>query len=531
MIPTPFTNMALSLSGGGYRATTFHLGSMSYLHEKRFKGQNLLKNVRIISTISGGTITGVMYAHKLSRKEGFNACFDKIYTLLDKDELVNKALKKLNHPATWKNGYKTRDLINAFAEVYNEDFYDEGTFSELFNSKLDHLTDAIFGASEFTYGIQFRLQENHDAGRFGNYYLNLPDNIAKKIRLADATAASSCFPGGFEPIIMPKDFGNGPQSEVVTHWQEKKYQSTAIMDGGIIDNQGIEGVKLAEDRWSNKLDHPFVGTYFVSDVSGEMMTPYEVPVLKHQNWKDYLTFKSINWIAAIVFVVSLISLFLDPPFWSIILCTIAMTLVVLYFSVFLLVRKHLKNGLAGMFGADAVRELMRNLKVLSSTPIYILSYLVKFRVSSVVKMVSDLFLRRIRRLQLNSLYSDNTWNYRLKTNNIYDLSDVSDLTPALQSVIEMANQMPTTLWFTTREKQSKMLDNLIAAGQVTMCRNVIRYIERIRDGGYREKVWTLLSYEDQEAISELHASAKIDWEKFLVDPFWLLKQEKKRSAT
>ena len=94
----------------------------------------------------------------------------------------------------------------------------------------------------------------------------------------------------------------------------------------------------------------------------------------------------------------------------------------------------------------------------------------------------------------------------------------------------MANQMPTTLWFTTREKQSKMLDNLIASGQVTMCRNVIRYVERIRDGGYRDKVWALLGHEDREAIAELYASAKVDWEKFLVDPFWLLKKEKNRTG-
>lgn len=532
MIATPFTNIALSLSGGGYRATTFHLGAMGYLNAQSFKGQNLLENVKIISTISGGTITGVMYAHVLARGGHYQACFDKIYLLLSKDELVNKAFTKLNHPRRWTNRDKSRDVINAFAEVYHEDFFDEATFEELFDSEVSHLTDAIFGTSEFTYGIQFRLQQNSDNAKFGNGYLNLPDKVAKNIRLADATAASSCFPGGFEPMIMPRDFGNGPESAVVQAWKLKSfdgndYPPTAIMDGGIIDNQGIEGVKLAEERAEKREGKPYIGTYICSDVSKDMMAPYQVPVLNHSSIKNLLTLKRINVFSLLLLLLLVVGLCTDLPTWTTIVSSVLLTLIGLYFLVYFLFKKLLKRALANLFGGDAVSRMMQDLRILTNTPIYILLYLIKFRISSVVKMVSELFLRRIRRLQLDALYRDKDWNYRFKSNYIYTLSKNKDgLSSALMKTINMANSMPTTLWFTTKEKEDRMLDHLIAAGQITMCYNLMNYIIRIRDGKYKEKVWAKLSLDDQDAIGVLEAALTEDWAKFNNDPFWLLTRDK-----
>ncbi|MBP6979179.1 MAG: patatin-like phospholipase family protein, partial [Lentimicrobiaceae bacterium] len=58
----PFENLALSLSGGGYRAAAFHLGLLTYLSSVKWKDKSLLERVRILSTVSGGTFTGVCYA-------------------------------------------------------------------------------------------------------------------------------------------------------------------------------------------------------------------------------------------------------------------------------------------------------------------------------------------------------------------------------------------------------------------------------------------------------------------------------------
>ncbi len=47
----------LSLSGGGFRAAAFHLGTLDLLFRT-----GLLGDVTMLSTVSGGTFTGAGYA-------------------------------------------------------------------------------------------------------------------------------------------------------------------------------------------------------------------------------------------------------------------------------------------------------------------------------------------------------------------------------------------------------------------------------------------------------------------------------------
>jgi predicted acylesterase/phospholipase RssA len=54
-----FTAIDLALSGGGFRATLFHLGLIAYLRRA-----HLLRKVRIICSVSGGSIAAAhLVAH------------------------------------------------------------------------------------------------------------------------------------------------------------------------------------------------------------------------------------------------------------------------------------------------------------------------------------------------------------------------------------------------------------------------------------------------------------------------------------
>ena len=60
------TGLGLCLSGGGYRASLFHLGSLRRLHEL-----GILQNTATISSVSGGSIISAhladrMVAHQLA---------------------------------------------------------------------------------------------------------------------------------------------------------------------------------------------------------------------------------------------------------------------------------------------------------------------------------------------------------------------------------------------------------------------------------------------------------------------------------
>lgn len=77
--------IGLSLSGGGARAIAFHLGCLRALHDL-----GILNEVRVISTVSGGSVIGALYA---ATDEPFPAFETKVRSLLARG-LVRPALRK-----------------------------------------------------------------------------------------------------------------------------------------------------------------------------------------------------------------------------------------------------------------------------------------------------------------------------------------------------------------------------------------------------------------------------------------------------
>ncbi len=75
--------LGIALSGGGFRASFFHIGVLAALADR-----DLLRNVEVISTVSGGSIVGALYyikvKHLLERKE------DREITAVDYQELVSE---------------------------------------------------------------------------------------------------------------------------------------------------------------------------------------------------------------------------------------------------------------------------------------------------------------------------------------------------------------------------------------------------------------------------------------------------------
>ncbi|RKF12235.1 patatin-like phospholipase family protein [Roseovarius spongiae] len=77
--------IGLSLSGGGSRAIAFHLGCLRALHDL-----GILDQVKVVSTVSGGSVIGALYAAK---DEPFPAFETKVRALLARG-LVRPALRK-----------------------------------------------------------------------------------------------------------------------------------------------------------------------------------------------------------------------------------------------------------------------------------------------------------------------------------------------------------------------------------------------------------------------------------------------------
>jgi hypothetical protein len=112
--------------------------------------------------------------------------------------------------------------------------------------------------------------------------------------------------------------------------------------------------------------------------------------------------------------------------------------------------------------------------------------MMELRVTSLVALASNVFMRRIRRLVYSSVMNDPVFEKKVAPVSIYNLLIASirpspldwlNPTKAMCAVAKSAESIPTTLWFTNPEQ----LRDLIAAGQITACRKILLQILRLHD--------------------------------------------------
>ena len=191
--------IAISLSGGGFRAAAFHLGTLSYLNHLTTKdGTPLLQHIRAVSTISGGTLTGLWFILGQCRGWSNEETLRRLYDLLMKGDIIGRASREF---LCGKN--KNHSLIREMVKIYDEDIFEGATLGDL----MQHIgeipiDDFSANATEFTNATAFRFQVGESQkteqggtsqGVIGNAFYKIPRQIASQIRLAEVFAASSCF--------------------------------------------------------------------------------------------------------------------------------------------------------------------------------------------------------------------------------------------------------------------------------------------------------------------------------------------------
>jgi hypothetical protein len=142
-----------------YRAAAFHLGTLSYLDALELQGQSVLSNLKMLSTISGGSITGVFYAYKCAKGKSFNAFFSELYQFLKRDELLKECSRHLN---TEENllmyGHKAKNIINTCSLIYDLQLFEKATFSVISKYSKETGKHFMFNATDIESAIPFRFQ-------------------------------------------------------------------------------------------------------------------------------------------------------------------------------------------------------------------------------------------------------------------------------------------------------------------------------------------------------------------------------------
>jgi len=157
--PVP-KKIGLCLSGGGYRAAGYHLGTMDYLDRL-----GLLDKVTMLSTVSGGTFIGTSYTISLIEKSSFHNYLIDAYTFLKDAGYIEVLFEYLGTEWHDRPG-KRRNLIQAAAEMYAKGFlYDKKNeepyrFESIVNADNIPLHTVIFNATCFFTGLNYKFQNS-----------------------------------------------------------------------------------------------------------------------------------------------------------------------------------------------------------------------------------------------------------------------------------------------------------------------------------------------------------------------------------
>ncbi len=224
---------ALALSGGGFRATLFHLGLLRRLNEI-----DLLQHVDAVSSVSGGSITNALLAKTESIwKQG--RCSTDEWDRLVRDPLVEfcghnirtlPVLKSLV-PFSGK-GVAVREVEKVYAHYLNSQTLGD----------LPETTDFIFCASDLIFSTMWYFRrKTSQSRRTGNFRAGYVKDW-ESIPIARAVAASSCFPPVFGPQVVglsPSDFLKPSAADL--NWSDF-VSKLRLTDGGVYDNLGLQPV-------------------------------------------------------------------------------------------------------------------------------------------------------------------------------------------------------------------------------------------------------------------------------------------------
>jgi predicted acylesterase/phospholipase RssA len=285
--------VGLALSGGGFRASLFHIGVFARLAEL-----DLLRHVEVLSCVSGGSIVGASYYLKLREllqtKEEAAITREDYVTLVQQmaDEFLKGVQKNIrtrvigsfraNLRMIWSDSESRTERAG---ELYEKYLYrditgdalvmrklliapkGEGGNGRKFEPKVDNwrrnhkVPVLLLNATSLNTGHQWqftarsmgeppqRKSDSIDAVyRLRRMrYVDAPEKL-RDIPLGTAVGASAAVPGLFEPIVFK---GLYPL--------EGDAMTVRLCDGGVHDNQGV--ATLLEQSCK---------VVFVSDASGQM---------------------------------------------------------------------------------------------------------------------------------------------------------------------------------------------------------------------------------------------------------------------
>jgi predicted acylesterase/phospholipase RssA len=231
--------IGLALSGGGFRASLYHLGVVRFLRDA-----GILSQVTHITSVSGGSVLGAHLALNWDRYNGspdeFDAVANELLAFIRMD-IRNRITRRfpLTLPlrwARWLVGRSNRKLTRTGLLEYH---YEKYLFGDVSLFELPERPRLHVLATNLSEGCLCSFTRDGllmvRGGPGGLYHL---ERVAMGLAtVAMAVTASSAFPGFFPPLeLTGTDVGSG----------DGEFGRHAYTDGGVYDNLGVRMFRCLE---------------------------------------------------------------------------------------------------------------------------------------------------------------------------------------------------------------------------------------------------------------------------------------------
>jgi len=231
-VAVPDGELALCLSGGGYRAMVFHLGALWRLNEAA-----LLRRLDRISSVSGGSITAGILARRWTQlgfdddgvARGFENVVNDVHAVAGRTIDVPAILRGILGPGT---------VGDAVARAYGRRIFGDASLQD-----LPPEPRFVFCATNLQTGSLWRFARPYMA----DYRIGLVRE--PRTPLSTVVAASSAFPPVLSPVVLKLPEG-AFEAEGRGPLYEQPYTTRVVLtDGGVYDNLGLQPV-TGEQRFT-----------------------------------------------------------------------------------------------------------------------------------------------------------------------------------------------------------------------------------------------------------------------------------------
>ena len=241
--------IGVALSGGGFRAAAFHLGVL-----KRLEELGLLSCVERLSTVSGGSMTGALYALRCAQQGNgapgsypVDALIGEIRPLATANFRGRALFGSPRRAAQSAGSFVTRFVsrVPLIADALDRQLFGGASLAETPPWLLVNATNLMTGKAWKFF---------HD--RAGDYLIGATDRT-EALPLARAVAASAAYPGLADPLPFRTRWEDLRSDLLDDRWQRPPSDSrwrrvhgkargrlvVPLADGGLYDNEGLNGLR------------------------------------------------------------------------------------------------------------------------------------------------------------------------------------------------------------------------------------------------------------------------------------------------